>query len=235
MTQSPTTTPPPPESQLPTSSTGPITPPPKDITTNAPDSLPREGKLANSGYRTSGLDAARRMVREDIDHVVLLPLEVLWKIPLAYDVDRIRQHITKQGWLLDDRWNPQRISRTNLDSRSGLLEWDAFRPLADLFNEILTYPPAATVRKDVRCMVHAGWAAPKSDRISKHRPDAFLLMNSSLEVNPSDASEIKIPDTIHWRDITCPFEYKFGDGDKKDVGLSVRTFSSWFPASDRVL
>ena len=162
------------------------------------------------------------MVREDIDHVVLLPLEVLWKIPLAYDVDRIRHRLIEQGWLPDGRWNPQRISKADLDSRSGLPEWNAFRPLADLFNEILTYPPAAMARKDVRCMVHAGWTAPKSDRISKHRPDAFLLMNSSLGGHPSDASGIKIPDTIHWRDITCPFEYKFGDGDKKDVGPSIQ-------------
>lgn len=71
-------------------------------------------------------------------------------------------------------------------------------------------------------MVHAGRTAPKSDRISKHRPDAFLLMNSSLESNPQDAPGAKIPDTVYWRDITCPFEYKFGDGDKEDVGPSIQ-------------
>lgn len=75
-------------------------------------------------------------------------------------------------------------------------------------------------------MVHAGRTASKSDRISKHRPDAFLLMNSSLGSGPQDAPGTEIPDTIHWRDITCPFEYKFGDGDKKDVGLSIQY---WFP------
>ena len=69
MGQRPRTPSPPLEGQLPTSGTAPTTPPPREETkTNAPDTLPRESKLANSGYRTSGLDVARKMVRQGIGH-----------------------------------------------------------------------------------------------------------------------------------------------------------------------
>jgi len=222
MRQPPTTPSPPPEGQLPIPGTTPTTPPPRETTTNAPDTLLRERKLANSGYRTSGLDAARKMVRKDIGHFVTLPLKVLWSTPLACELGDIQQHLIRQGWLSDGRWNSRKISKENLNSRSGLSEWDAFQPLADIFNEILTCSQAATIRKDVHRMVHAGQIAPKSDRISKHRPDAFLLMKSSLKSNPQEAPGAKTPDTVHWRDITCPFEYKFGDGDEEDVGLNIQ-------------
>jgi hypothetical protein len=73
------------------------------------------------------------------------------------------------------------MSGASLDSRSRLLEWDAFRPFTDFFDHILTYPPAAMRRMDVRRMVRAGRVVPKFDKISKHRRDPFLLVNSSLE------------------------------------------------------
>ncbi|KAF9643095.1 hypothetical protein BDM02DRAFT_3132663 [Thelephora ganbajun] len=115
---------------------------------------------------------------------------------------------------MDGKWNPQKMSKACLDSWSGLSKSNTFRPLTDLFNDILAYPPATTSQKDVRCMVHASWTAPKSDRISNHWPDAFLLMNSSLEGNPSDTPGNRTSNPVHWRDVTCPFEYKFGDGNK---------------------
>ena len=222
MRQPPTTPSPPPEGQLPITGTTPTIPSPRETTTDAPDTLLRGRKLANSGYRTSGLDAARKMVREDIDHFVTLPLNVLWSIPLACELGDIQQHLIRQGWLSDGRWNSRKISKENINSCLSLSEREAFQPLADIFNEILTCSQAAMIRKDVQRMVHAGKIAPRSDRISKHRPDAFLLMKSSLESNPREAPGARMPDTVHWRDITCPFEYKFGDGNEEDVGLSIQ-------------
>lgn len=98
----------------------PTTPSPKQTTVNVSDSLPRESKLAAGGYRTSGLDAARKMIREDIDHVVLLHLDVLFQAPPAYGSDDITQHLLEQGQLPDGKRNPQRISKTELDLQSDL-------------------------------------------------------------------------------------------------------------------
>ena len=66
-------------------------------------------------------------------------------------------------------------------------------------------------------MVHAGSATPKSDRISTNRPDAFLLMKSSPMNGSSEASAVDVRYPVRWRDLTCPFEFEFGNGDGKDV------------------
>ena len=104
-----------------------------------------------------------------------------------------------------------------MSSQRDLLKPAAFKPLADVFNEILAYPQTTTTTKNsVRTTVHAG-SSPKSERISTNCPDTFLLMNSNLAKNSSEtpAADVRYP--VHWRDLTCPFEYKFGNGGEMDV------------------
>ena len=67
-------------------------------------------------------------------------------------------------------------------------------------------------------MINAGSASLKPGKISTNRPDAFLLMNSSLTAG---AQGPDTPYQVYWRDLTCPFEYEFGDGDEIDVRSSI--------------
>lgn len=57
----------------------------------------------------------------------------------------------------------------------------------------------------VKAMVHAGSFGLKSTRISTNRREAFLLLVCSTTGG------------LLWRELVCPFGYKFGDGDRADV------------------
>jgi hypothetical protein len=158
------------------------------------------------------------MVREDIGHVVIAPDSYLWELyPVPHEFKAIMQHLTEEGWLTNDhKWNPERISREYLEQRQkGFMEQEAFEPLTEIFNVILSYMPSSS---KVLGMVNGGSHSLKSDRISTNRPDAYLVLQSS-RVN-SSAKGSKIPKRRLWRDAACPFEYKFGDGDKDDVSRS---------------
>ena len=113
-----------------------------------------------------------------------------------------------------------KVSKDNLSGQRDLTERAAFKPLADIFNEILTCPQTTATRNSVRTMDHAGSTSPKSDRISTNCPDAFLLMNSSLANSSSETPAADMRYSMDWRDLACPLEYKFGNGDKMDVRTS---------------
>ena len=140
---------------------------------------------------------------------------------LVRGLDDIRAYLTELGWLRDGKWNPEKVSKERLDGQRDLLEHVAFEPLADIFNQILVYPPTVAMEKDVRTMIHTGSTGPKSDRISTNRPDAFLPTNSGIASSLGDAPAVGASYPVHWRDLTSPFEYEFGDGDKKDVRPSI--------------
>ena len=206
------------------------TPSPKKTTIKVPDTPLRSSRTATEEYRASGLDDARRIVREDIGYVIRLPIDYLWThCTLAHSLDDVRAHLTERDWLREGKWNPEKVTKENLDSQRDLLEHAAFKPLADIFNEVLAYPSTVATEKDVRTMVHAGSAIPKSDRISTNQPDAFLLMSSSNANSSRAASVTDAPYPVRWRDLTCPFEYKFGDGNKIDVRPRVHVHSPTTP------
>ena len=218
---SPTTLPPR-ETQRATSVERRKTPSSKKTAVKEPDTPLRSSRTATEEYRAGGLGSARRIVREDIGHVIRLPIDYLWAhCTLVHSLDDIRTHFSEQDWLRDGKWYPEMVSKDNLDGQRDLLEYAAFKPLADIFNQILAYSPTVAMEKGVRTMIHAGSTSPKSDRISTNRPDAFLLMSSGVASSLGDAPAAGTPYPVHWRDLTCPFEYKFGDGDKIDVRPSI--------------
>jgi hypothetical protein len=72
----------------------------------------------------------------------------------------------------------------------------------------------------VQEMVNAGSTTLRSDRISTSKPDAYLLLKSCRSGEVALVPETNIPQCQYWRDVACPLEYKFGDGDKDDVSQS---------------
>lgn len=187
---------------------------PQDTSIQCPDTAIAAHRTATEDYRGASLSDARKIVREDIGRVVIAPDSYLWNLyPVPHEFKAIRQHLTEEGWLTsDDKWNPERVSGEHLKQRrKGFTEQEAFEPLAKVFNTILLYKPSSS---NVLGMVNAGSHSLKSDRISTNRPDAYLVLRPP-QVKPS-AKGTKIPKRQLWRDIACPFEYKFGDGDKND-------------------
>ena len=159
----------------------------------------------------ASLSDARKVVLEDIGHFVVPPDSYLWSLyPIPHEFETIIQHLTEEGWLTSDqKWNPEIISRGDLEQRKvGSMEQEAFEPLTRIFNAILSYKPSSS---KVAGMVNAGSHPLKSDRISTNRPDAYLVLRKTSDKGT------KIAKRRFWRDATCPFEYKFGDGDKDDV------------------
>lgn len=61
-------------------------------------------------------------------------------------------------------------------------------------------------------MVRTGAVVPRSDRTSSHTPDTFLLAATEGSPKPRNRAP------FCWKDLTCPFKYKFGNGDVVDVG-----------------
>ena len=196
------------------------TPSPKRTMAKGPQDTPlRSSRTATEEYRASELDGARRIVCEDIGYVIRLPIDYLWThCTLIYNLDDVKAHLAEQDWILFQDSISHLAAKDNFNRRQGLPEHAAFKPLADIFNQILTYPQAVAMGKDVRTMVNAGSASHKPRKISTNRPDAFLLVNSSLTAG---ARGPDAPYQVHWRDLTCLFEYEFGDGDEIDVRSSI--------------
>lgn len=191
---------------------------PQPTSAQCPDTTVTAHRTATEDYRGAALSDARKIVLEDIGRVVITPDSYLWDIyPVPPEFKAIKQRLTDEGWLTsDNKWNPERISREYLERRrKGSTEQDSFKPLADIFNTILSYKPSSS---NILGMVNAGLHSLKSDRISTNRPDAYLVLQPP-QVKPS-SNGTKIPKQRLWRDVVCPFEYKFGDGDKDDVSRS---------------
>ena len=210
------------------------TSPPMATTPSAPlqcpDSVPREHMTSREEYRTAGLAEARRIVREDIGHVILPPLDSLWECyPSKHKLDGIKSHLTHLGWLCDGKWNPARLSKQSVQKAGNLTEYEAFKCLAEIFNDVLQLDASTREHVGVKSMIHAGYTEPKSDKISVHRPDAFLFMHSGLNNSPPPGNGghppttpvAIIPTSVYWKDLTCPFEYKFEKGNEDDVRPSV--------------
>lgn len=184
------------------------------LSVQCPDTAIAAHRTTTEDYRGASLSDARKIVRKDIGRVVIPPDSYLWDLyPVPDEFVAIRQHLGEKGWLTrDHKWNPGRIRREYFEQRrKGFMEQEAFAPLTEIFNAVLSYNPS---KSSVLGMVNAGLHSLKSDRISTNRPDAYLVLRSSQASTKAN----KIPKRQLWRDVVCPFEYKFGDGNKNDVG-----------------
>ena len=130
-----------------------VTPPkarnPQDISVQrCPDTTIAAHRTTTEDYRGASLSDARKMVREDIGHVVVAPdpypVRDLYPVPREFEA--VRQYLTEGGWLTSDgKWNPKRISRGYFERRrKGSTEQEAFKSLTENFNAILSYKPSSS-------------------------------------------------------------------------------------------
>jgi hypothetical protein len=65
----------------------------------------------------------------------------MWECyPQSENFEVIIKSLTKKGWLTSDHpWNPERISEEHLERwRKGRTELEVFKPLSEVFNDILS-------------------------------------------------------------------------------------------------
>lgn len=189
------------------SSTG--TPPPLQQT--GPDTGIRSSKHTSTILRTATLDQARKMLGDELAYQMCFPMDYLWQsFELKGSVlTEVKQHLTKTGCLSKDGgWGI--IGRTKIEEnqftrwKRGKSEAKTFAFLSRLFNTILGQLGPQAVEE----MTDAGSITPKSTIISTNRPDAYLHMAPKT---------LSITGEPYWRVLSCPFEFKFGTGDTRDV------------------
>jgi hypothetical protein len=176
----------------------------------APDTLLRQSSFATEDFRSADLDGGRGMLQAGLAHAIRLPIDCLWTSysPKEGDLRKVKEHLTENGFLIEgDRWDRAKIVKKHFETKCKTNEVQTFAFFSDLFNVVLdslrpTHPTF------VKKMVNAGHIGPESTRINSSRPDAFLRV---------DVDENLKTGKFKWRDLTCPFEYKFGDGDAVDV------------------
>ena len=183
----------------------------KDVRQTGPDTGQRASTFTTKLFRTAGLDQGRRILREEVTHLINLPTAHLWD---AYSLDdrvleEVRTRLIEEHYLTKvGAWNRTKVKKESFLARgTGHTEVKTFAFFARLFNLVLGGLKQAGHGTVVKKMVHAGSVGPKSTRVGTHRPDAFLHMTTST----STAGKFR------WRDLTCPFEYKFGNGNAVDV------------------
>ena len=129
------------------------------------------------------------IVRRDIEHVVILPsLDHLWKCypsKEGLELEKIKNHMTRMGWLCDGKWNPDRPSKEGLKERPGVTEHQAFKCIADIFNDLLQYHQSPEGWRGVESVIYACYTEPKSS--GRHQIHHLVrLSNHSLPVPPFD-------------------------------------------------
>jgi hypothetical protein len=178
-----------------------------------PDTRVHEHRTASRFFRTADLQQARSVLAEEVSHLTCLPLDHLWKsYPLDnIDIPNVNRHLVQESLLSNKGEWHDTIRKEQFAVRlGGAREAKLFEVFSRIFNEVRSSlkdsdkPTPGRVER----MVHAGSVEPQSDRTGSHRPDAFLL------VCPETKSTGR---RFQWRDLTCPFEYKFGNGDALDV------------------
>jgi len=176
--------------------------PKKDIRQTGPDAGACVGSSATSLFHTAGLSQALQTLRYEGTYLISLPTEYLWESYLLEDqvLTNVRQHLITESWLTGDgAWNPEKIDRDQFD-----VGRDAFDFFPRLFNMVMGYLQRTGPKTPlVKTMMHSGNGGPESTRDSTYKPDAFLYVTT----DPTS-----MPDKFRWRDLTCPFEYKFDDG-----------------------
>ncbi|KAF9783771.1 hypothetical protein BJ322DRAFT_1066999 [Thelephora terrestris] len=192
---------------------------PRPSQEGGPDTGVHEHLTASKSFRTVDLQQARSIFADEVPHLICLPLDCLWgSYPVdASNLKRTKQSLVQQGLLSDEQtWSPTVIRRENFNRRTtGSCETRVFQVFSHIFNGIMSSLASGdtTMSGCVERMVHAGPIEPKSDR-QTHRPDAFLIAHSETSPKPTERE-------TRWRDVTCPFEYKFGNDNSTDNDASV--------------
>jgi len=173
-------------------------------------------RLDTTTFRTAGLVQARRMLIESVPYVINLPISRLWdSYSPGTHLTEVKAHLVERG-ILSEEGDWVNVDREDFDSRgSGRREDKVFEFFSDLFNVVLEYLKQRGAVTAVQTMVNAGFVGPESTRISTNRPDAYVQVTS-----PTGGGLI-------WRKVVSPFEYKFGDGDRNDVG-ETELIARWF-------
>lgn len=201
--------------------TTPSSSPAKDDPTQqaGPDTGIHEHRTASRLFRTVDLQQARSILAEEVSHLICLPLERLWE---SYPVDnadlaKVKQHLLRENLLSGEgKWHHTIHKEHFARKLKGVHEVKLFSIFSRIFNEIISSladsgdPASACVNR----MVHARSVEPQSNRTSPHRPDAFLVAHTQTSPTPNGGR-------FRWRDLTCPFEYKFGDGGVIDVRRQI--------------
>jgi len=152
--------------------------------------------------RTAGLSQARPILRYEDTYLISLPAEYLWE---SYQLDdqvltNVKQHLITESWLTGDGgWDPTKVDRDKFDDSDDLFDF-----FSRLFITVLGYLQRTGPKTSlVKTMMHSVNVEPGSTGDNTYQPDAFLYMTT----DPAP-----MPDKFRWRDLTCPFEYKFDDG-----------------------
>ncbi|KAF9646538.1 hypothetical protein BDM02DRAFT_3270901 [Thelephora ganbajun] len=181
-----------------------------------PDIGVREHHAASRPFRTADLQQARSILAEEVSHLICLPLEYLWEsYPLDNaDLPKVKQHLVQKNLLSNKgKWHPTIHKERFAKKSDGIREAELFSIFSRTFNAVLSSladhekPTSGCVER----MVHAVSVEPQSAR---HQPDAFLLVDTGTSPKPTGHR-------FRWRDLTCPFEYKFGNGDAVDNDTKV--------------
>jgi len=174
----------------------------------------RQSGLAVKLFRAAGLSQARDMVHNQVPYTICLSTDHLWNSysPNEDVVTTVKQYLVERLWLSEEgKWNESgktKIIKKRFATRKGSKEDTTFRLFSRLFNTVLECLRQDGHNTSVEEMVHAGYVEPQSTRVSSNRPDAFLRMVTETPPTPGKP---------RWRDLACPFEYKFGSGDAVDV------------------
>jgi len=162
---------------------------------------------ATSLFSAAGLSQARQLLRYEDTYLISLPTEYLWE---SYQLDdqvltNVRQHLITESWLTENGgWDPAEVDRNQFD-----VSGDAFDFFPRLFNAVLGYLQRTGSKTSlVKTMMNSANVGPESTGDIIYQPDAFFHMTT----DPTS-----MPDKFRWRDLTCPFEYKFDDGHPVNV------------------
>ena len=186
------------------------TPTGRKIVQQTGDTRIRTSAFTTQRFRAASLSQARSILRDEVVYIINLPTTRLWEsYQLKDDVlVEVRKCCREGGWLTEaGKWNGKKIKKERFLTRGvGGNESKTFEIFSTLFNLVQDrIRPREKTTFDTT-MVHAGSIGPKSTRVGSHRPDAFLMTSESPGLGK-----------YRWRDLTCPFEYKFGNGCAVDV------------------
>lgn len=184
---------------------------PASTTPHGPDA---EFLPSTSLFKTLDLQQARLVLGQEVPYLIGLPIEHLWEShPLEdAELENAQDHLIQGGLLLDKHaWNSTIVNEAHFSTKHRM---DHKGTIFLVILEIFMAVRDSLQKNNQGCiikMVHAGPTPPRSDRASTHRPDAFLLASTEESPKPREMAP------FYWRDLVCPFEYKFGDGDVIEV------------------
>ena len=176
-----------------------------------------------------GLSQARYILRKEEYYLILLSPDDLWRSYSLEDdiLTGVKRYLIETRWLSEQgKWDSICGEEIDKNQFTGVLgeggsEVKSFAFFSHLFNTVLEYLRQNGHVTPVQRMVYTGSVGSESTAAATHQPDAFLQLNTGASPTPGK---------FKWRDLVCPFEYKFGDGDPLDVNqLNLVTFH--FPGS----